>query len=217
MLKRLREDRAVTRRLSFPYVLALPQDYDALPDKRWPLVVMLHGAGERGDDYDVLCRHGFLRRAAAGEEFPFLLAAPQCPADKYWGGYIESLNDFLDGLLDRLRGDADRVYLTGLSMGGTGTWLWAMANPERFAAIAPVCGTGICWYGEALRQVPVWCFHGDKDDTVPLDESVRMVERVNERGGSARLTVFEGVGHDSWERAYAGSALVDWLLSHRKG
>ena len=102
-------------------------------------------------------------------------------------------------------------------MGGTGTWLWAMANPERFAAIAPVCGTGICWYGEALRQVPVWCFHGDKDDTVPLDESVRMVERVNERGGSARLTVFEGVGHDSWERAYAGSALVDWLLSHRKG
>ena len=150
MLKRLREDRAVTRRLSFPYVLALPQDYDALPDKRWPLVVMLHGAGERGDDYDVLCRHGFLRRAAAGEEFPFLLAAPQCPADKYWGGYIESLNDFLDGLFDRLRVDADRVYLTGLSMGGTGTWLWAMANPERFAAIAPVCGTGICWYGEAL-------------------------------------------------------------------
>ena len=178
---------------------------------------MLHGAGERGDDYDVLCRHGFLRRAAAGEEFPFLLAAPQCPADKYWGGYIESLNDFLDGLLDRLRVDADRVYLTGLSMGGTGTWLWAMANPERFAAIAPVCGTGICWYGEALRQVPVWCFHGDKDDTVPLDESGRMVERVNERGGSARLTVFEGVGHDSWERAYAGSALADWLLSHRKG
>ena len=139
------------------------------------------------------------------------------PADKYWGGYIESLNDFLDGLLDRLRVDADRVYLTGLSMGGTGTWLWAMANPERFAAIAPLCGTGICWNGEALRQVPVWCIHGDKDDTVPLHESLRMVERGNERGGSARLTVFEGVGHDSWERAYAGSALVDWLLSHRKG
>ena len=113
--------------------------------------------------------------------------------------------------------DQDRVYLTGLSMGGYGTWALASKYPDRFAAIAPICGGGTMIMALGLKDMPVWAFHGAKDQVVPLAESERMVETINARGGNAKLTVYPEAGHDSWTKSYDNQELYDWLLSHHGG
>ncbi len=199
----------------FSYVRYLPKDFDQ--SKKYPLVFFLHGAGERGDDLELVSRHGFMQHVRdEGAEYPFIFIAPQCPAGKYWGCYTESLLKFIDYICDSLPIDKERVYLTGLSMGGTGTFMLAMAEPERFAAIAPVCGSGIYWFGEALRDIPVMMYHGDLDDTVPIEESVEMLRAIHKRGGNAQLKICYGVKHNAWDIAYSGNELSDWLLSHKK-
>ena len=142
------------------------------------------------------------------------MVGPQCQKEHYWGSYIESLNRFLDYTIEENAVDTSRIYLTGLSMGGTGTWLWGLGSPERFAAIAPVCGTGVCWFGFMLKNTPVWAFHGDQDDIVPVDESVRMVSKVIAEGGNAKLSLLHGVWHEAWVEAYKGRTLLEWFLSH---
>jgi len=200
---------------NFQYVKYLPKDYDE--NKKYPLVFFLHGAGERGDDLDVASRHGFMQHVRdEGKEYPFIFVAPQCPFDKYWGCYTESLLAFLEDICSTLPVDRERVYLTGLSMGGTGTFMLAMAAPEKFAAIAPVCGSGIYWYGEMLVDIPVFMYHGDCDDIVPIQGSIEMLNSINKRGGNAKLTILYGVGHEAWEAAYAGDELANWLLRHKK-
>ena len=204
------------RYFNFSYVKYLPKELDE--GKKYPLVFFLHGAGERGDDLDVASRHGFMKHVREnGAEYPFIFVAPQCPYGKYWGCYTESLLAFIDYICDTLPVDRDRVYLTGLSMGGTGTWMLAMADPERFAAIAPICGSGIYWYGEALKNVPIMVYHGDCDEIVPIQNSIEMIKSVNRHGGNARINVLYGVGHDAWESAYSGEELYNWLLSHKLG
>ena len=200
---------------NFHYVKYLPKDYDE--SKKYPLVFFLHGAGERGDDLDVASRHGFMKHVReSGKEYPFIFIAPQCPFDKYWGCYTESLLAFLDDICDTLPIDRERIYLTGLSMGGTGTWMLAMADPARFAAIAPVCGSGIYWHGTVLVDMPIFMYHGDCDDIVPIQESTAMLTSINKRGGDAKLKICYGIGHDAWDIAYDGDELVNWLLSHKK-
>ncbi|MBR5500906.1 MAG: dienelactone hydrolase family protein, partial [Clostridia bacterium] len=113
--------------------------------------------------------------------------------------------------------DRNRIYLTGLSMGGTGTWMLAMAAPSMFAAVVPVCGSGIYWYGEVLVNTPVRMYHGDCDDIVPIQESISMLNSINKRGGHAELTICYGMGHDAWDVAYAGDELVDWMMEKRLG
>ena len=202
------------RYFNFRYVKYLPKDLRE--GERYPLVVFLHGAGERGDDLDVACRHGYMKHVREdGAEYPFIYIAPQCPASKYWGCYTESLLAFLDEICDTLPVDRDRVYLTGLSMGGTGTWMLAMAAPDRFAAIAPICGSGICWNGGILADIPILVYHGDCDETVPIHESVSMIKGVNKRGGHAELRILYGVEHNAWDVAYSGDELYTWMLSHR--
>ena len=197
---------------SFHYLRYVPSAMSGT----FPLVIFLHGAGERGSEdgseLDLVKRYFWFDRVDRGEEFPFIMAAPQCPRERYWGCYIESLERFRAFLLDTLPVDPGRVYLTGLSMGGTGSWLWSLGYPEHFAAVAPVCGTGVYWYGEKLADKPVWAFHGDLDDTVPPRESLDMVSSINRRGGHAKLTLLHGVGHDAWTEAYRGTKLMDWFL-----
>ena len=127
-----------------------------------------------------------------------------------------SLLAFLDFICETLPIDTQRVYLTGLSMGGTGTFMLAMAAPERFAAIAPVCGSGICWFGEALKNIPVRMYHGDLDEIVPINESITMLRAIHKNGGKAELRICYGVKHGAWEVAYSGDELSEWLLSHKK-
>ena len=203
------------RYYNFGYVLNLPKDYDAT--KQYPLVLFLHGAGERGDDLDVASRHGFMKHVREEDaDYPFIFLAPQCPFDKYWGCFTESLLAFLDDMMAKLPIDRERVYLTGLSMGGTGTWMLAMAAPERFAAIAPICGSGICWNIDPIVDLPVCMYHGDCDAIVPIEESITMLKAINRRGGKATLHILNGVGHNEWDVAYAGNALIDWLFQHKK-
>lgn len=199
---------------NFGYVKYLPKDYDE--NKKYPLVFFLHGAGERGDDLDVASRHGFMKHVRENKtEYPFIFIAPQCPSGKFWGCYTESLLAFLDYICETLPIDTNRVYLTGLSMGGTGTWMLAMAAPERFAAIAPVCGSGIFWNGMSLNKTPVFIYHGDCDNIVPIQNSIEMLTAVNSHGGNAQIKILYGVGHNAWEAAYSGDELYTWLLSHK--
>ncbi len=200
---------------NFGYVKYLPKDYDE--SKKYPLVIFLHGAGERGDDLDHAMRHGYMKYVREeGKEYPFLFVAPQCPNGKYWGCYTESLLAFIDYVTETLPVDTDRVYLTGLSMGGTGTWMTAMAAPEKFAAIAPICGSGIVWNGGCLAKLPIFIYHGDCDDIVPITESIGMLRAVNKNGGKAQMKICYGVGHNAWDYAYTDDALIEWLLSQHK-
>lgn len=201
---------------NFKYVKNLPKDYDE--KKTYPLVFFLHGAGERGDDLDVASRNGFMKYVREEDkDYPFIFIAPQCPDNKYWGCYTESLLAFLDYICETLPVDKKRIYLTGLSMGGTGTWMLAMAAPERFAAIAPVCGSGIVWNGVALKDMPILIYHGDLDTGVPIEESISMMRSIHYYGNNnVELKICHGVGHDVWDYAYVGDELVDWLLSHSK-
>ena len=196
------------------HAVYLPPDFESKDN--WPLVIFLHGAGERGTDLAGVYRHGPFREVKEGREFPFVAVAPQISGQKYWACYAETLNAMLDTWIEEYHIDPNRVYLTGLSMGGTGTWMWGMMNPERFAAIMPMCGTGICWCAGNLGSVPVWAFHGDRDDIVPMDESVRMVERLRGGGADVTFTVLEGRGHDCWTETYCREDIYEWLLSHHK-
>lgn len=204
----------VTRQLSLPYLLYRPAGYERR--KPWPLVMFLHGMGERGTDLARVPLHGLAKHLAAGEAFPFVAVMPQCPPDSFWHEQLDALEALLDHAAATLNVDTRRVYLTGLSMGGFGTWLLAARCPQRFAAIAPVCGGGILWTAERLKDLPVWAFHGSKDEVVHPRESKLMVQAVKAAGGTARLTMYPGVGHDSWTQAYANPKLYTWLLRQRR-
>lgn len=205
---------------SLHYLQYIPREAGEHPERKYPLVFFLHGYGECGPEdgsaLDRVAVHGYPKHILQGREYPFILVAPQCPLGRYWGCFVEPLDRLLRDRLAALPVDPDRVILTGLSMGGTGTWLWGMGYPERFAAIAPVCGTGVTWYGEALKNVPVWAFHGDCDDVVPPAESLNMVSAVNRHGGHAKLTLYHGTGHNAWDFAYDDPAFLEWILAQRR-
>ncbi len=205
----------VVRTVEYDCLVYLPADYGT-PGNRWPLVLYLHGAGERGRDLDLLKRNGPPKLIAEGRRFPFVLVSPQCPKGGWWEA--EALNALLEKVIGLYSIDADRVYLTGLSMGGWGTWDLAIRHPERFAAAIPICGAGAQPYaaGKRLANVPVWAFHGAKDRLVPMELSQMSVDRVKKAGGDARLTVYPEAGHDAWTETYNNPAVWDWLLSHKR-
>ena len=160
------------------------------------------------------------RRVEELEDFPFVVVSPQCPIGTLRHLQLTTLRGLLDEVMERHAVDSDRVYLTGLSMGGYGVWHLAAKHPERFAAVVPICGGGLASQGFpdkvcALKDVPVWAFHGADDEVVPLSESRRLCERLRECGGKVELTVYQGVGHDSWTRTYENPRVFEWLLEHR--
>lgn len=204
----------VIKAVSSRYLLYLPRDYEADPDTTWPLLLFLHGSGERGDDLSILRGYGPPRQIEAGDDLPFVVVAPQCSADEHWDP------DTVIALIDRVcataRVDRDRIYLTGFSLGGLGTWGTAASRPDRFAAIAPICAPSLWCDFRGLARLPTWCFHGALDTAVSVDESREMVRRIEEEGGSARLTVYEDAEHDCWTRTYADPDLYAWFLEHQR-
>lgn len=197
----------------FPHIAYTPEKMG----EKMPLVLQLHGSGERGNGKEELERvekWGFPEMAKAGE-YPCIFAFPQCPDDTFWVARVESILRFLDQLIDRYPVDTDRIYLTGLSMGGYGTWYTAMAAPKRFAAIAPVCGGGMPWNAEVLKM-PVWAFHGVIDTSVSVRESDEMVAELIKCGADVRYSRVENVGHRVWLNAY-NEELLSWLLEQKRG
>ena len=210
----------VTQQLRLEYLLALPDGY-AAGTERWPLILFLHGAGERGSDLAKVETHGPPKLIAAGKKIPAIVVSPQCPANEWWTAdtHLLALERLLDEIVASHRVDEDRVYVTGISMGGYGTWALASLQPERFAAAVPVCGGGNALpAARQLRNLPLWAFHGDADPVVPIAESQRMVDAIRRAGGTAaRITTYPGVGHDSWTQTYDDPALWEWLFAQRRG
>lgn len=206
------------------YFLHLPPGYGADTTKRWPLILFLHGAGERGTNLQIVAKHGPPKIDLAKNEF--ITVAPQCSDGQIWS------NDLLLALLDEIESkyavDTNRVYLTGLSMGGFGTWNLGLSHPKRFAAIAPICGGGqtiqitLAQYFDAktlasYKSMGVWAFHGGKDTTVAPDESEHMVNALKKVGvKEVKLTVYPEAGHDSWTQTYANPELYEWFLKHSR-
>ena len=213
----------VTRNVSVEYLLFLPRDYNSPKSKRWPLILFLHGAGERGTNLARVKVHGPPKAVREKPDFPFVVVSPQCPSGQRWDN--EVLLALLDDVLKKHRIDAKRVYLTGLSMGGFGAWNLGLAHPDRFAAIAPICGGGDPLVllladprkSRALKSLPVWAFHGARDPVVRLGESERMVEAMRQIGATeVKLTVYPEAEHDSWTETYNNPALYGWFLAHHR-
>jgi predicted peptidase len=198
------------------YLLFLPRGYGrGRPAKRWPLMLFLHGAGERGRRVSLVRKHGPPKIVETKRDFPFVLVSPQCPPEEWWSA--DALTILLDDVVARYDVDPDRIYVTGLSLGGFGTWALATADPDRFAAIAPVCGGGDVRRAACLKRLPVWAFHGAKDPLVPVERSREMIRAIKKAGGrKARLTIYPEAEHDSWTETYDNPALYEWLLKHKR-
>lgn len=199
------------------YLLYLPEGYGE-KNQSWPLMLFLHGAGERGDDLQLVKTHGPPRIVENRQGFPFILVSPQCSEGGWWTDeeQLEFLEALLKTILAEYRIDIHRIYLTGLSMGGYGTWSLALRNPQLFAAIAPICGGGDPGQVCRIKKVPVWVFHGARDAVVPVAEAEKMVQALKVCGGNVRFTVYPEAGHDAWTKTYNNPELYQWFLQHRK-
>lgn len=205
------------------YYAYLPEDHYLHPADRFPLLVFLHGSGEKGNGTTELPRvlvHGPPKLVKNGRDFPFIVISPQLPSSQ--GGWPTGLVDeLITKAIADYHVDTTRIYLTGLSLGGFGTWAYAVAKPGRVAAVVPIAGAGSTGQACTMKNVPAWAFHGDADGTVNVSGSVNMVNAINACSPppavAALLTLYPGVGHDSWTRTYDGSAghdIYSWLLQY---
>jgi len=207
----------IVKTVRLNYLLFLPKGYEG-SSRKWPLILFLHGAGERGDDLALVQKHGIPKIVEQQPDFPFITVSPQCPEDAWWLSETAGLIRLLDNVVAKYAVDTKRIYLTGLSMGGYGTWHLAVEHPDRFAAIAPICGGffGPPKFVCALKEIPVWAFHGAKDPVVPLEESEKLVKALRECDGNVRFTIYPEAGHDSWTEAYDDPELCAWFLGHSR-
>ena len=194
-----------------PYMLAYPEGYKE--GDVCPVLFLIHGAGTRGTDPSILDDVVFFDAVKNIENFPFIVASPLCYANT-WFDIYESLKRFILHVANSDYADKKRIYGMGGSMGGYALWQLGMSIPEIFAAIAPICGGGMYWNADRLKNVPVWAFHGAKDTVVYPEESQKMVDKVNECGGNAKLTICPEIAHNAWDIAYPNRELYEWFLSH---
>lgn len=206
------------------YLVQVPQGFEG-NDKRnwkWPLILFLHGMGERGSCIEMVKKHGPPKIASGHPDFPFIVVSPQCPEGQWWRS--EWLAALLDEVCETLPVDTSRIYVTGLSMGGFGTWNLAMAYPERFAAIAPICGGGDPYppYGydeqraQALKTLPIRTFHGANDPVVKIEETERMVRILRHFGCNIEFTIYPHAEHDCWTQTYENPKLFEWFLTEQR-
>ena len=201
-----------------PYRIMLPESYSTSDKTEYPLVLFLHGAGERGNDNAKQLVHGAgeFAKPANRQKFPAIVVAPQCPSGSFWTREVKTLQSLLDSVRKDYRIDARRIYITGLSMGGFGTWSLIAEQPEVFAAAAPICGGGSTESAGKLVNLPIWVFHGDADTVVKPELSRNMVKAIEKAGGKPKYTEYAGVGHDSWTATYANPDFIAWLFSQKK-
>jgi predicted peptidase len=206
------EDSSAKRR----YLLFLPEGYGE-DERKWPLIVYLHGASVRGTNLDRVKRYGLPWLVENRRDFPFIVISPQCPTGTRWVDLDTGcVMDVLDAVCAEYAVDTDRIYLTGVSMGGHGAWYLASRHPDRFAAVAPLCGRADTSWVESLRSVPAWVFHGERDRVCPKSYSDRMVAALDSLGATVKYTLYPGAGHDIVTRTYKNEELYEWFLLHRR-
>ena len=200
-----------------PYLEYRPDNFDET--KKYPVLIYLHGAGERGlGDFELLKKHGPIQEAVKGMDLPFVMISPQCAPNCTWFNYGERLIELSESLQKVPYLDENRIYLTGNSMGGFGTWFLACARPDIFAAIVPICGGGMPWNADVLVGVPVWAFHCAGDEAVEVYETQKMIKVL--RGCSkseVKETIYPYDDHNAWTETYQNLAVYEWLLSKSKG
>jgi predicted peptidase len=203
------------------YTVFVPHQQE--PGKKVPTILFLHGAGEIGDDAVKQARVGLGKAIREQEKtFPFLVVFPQAQkrepnlVQTWYPGHPEGDRALriLDAAMKEFNGDPQRLYLTGISMGGFGTWKMAQAFPRKWAAIAPICGGGDPTWADTIKNIPCWAFHGEKDSTVPADMSRKMIDALKKAGATPKYDEYSGVGHNSWDKAYATPGLFEWFLKH---
>ena len=194
------------------YLVAYPNKYDS--EKKYPLIFHFHGAGTRYTSFDQL-KTCLIFPTIDELELDFIVVAPLCCRET-WFDYFETLTGLVEEITTHKNADPDRFYVMGASMGGYATWQLAMSIPEYFAAIIPICGGGMYWDTMRLTEMGVWAFHGALDITVRPEESQKMVDGINKRGGNAKLTIYPDREHDSWTPTYSNPEVYEWLLSHKK-
>lgn len=202
----------IEKKISVNYLLYLPKDYEY--KEKFPLLLFLHGAGERGNNLELVKKHGPPKLIEQGKELPFVVVSPQCPKGIRWK--TETLIALLDDVIKNYNIDTNRIYVTGLSMGGYGTWKLANEISDRLAAIIPICGWGDPFTICEIGNLPVWVFHGAKDNTVPLRKSQEMVDALKECKKNVKFTIYQEADHDSWTETYNNTEVYEWLLSHSK-
>jgi predicted peptidase len=201
--------------VTLDYLLYLPKDYDQNSSKRWPMILFLHGAGERGDNPKFVGIWG-PAQIVQEKDLPFIVLSPQCPSDKTWANLLLPVKELLDEIIINYRVDLSRIYVTGLSMGGYGTYLMMENYSKYFAAYAPICGGGNPMNVSSYAHIPGWVFHGDKDNAVPFYNAQVMVDSLKAKGADIKFTVYKGMDHYSWIPAYGESGLFDWFLTQKK-
>ena len=198
------------------YFLYYPKEYEEEKNDKFPLLLFLHGGGESGGTLEDLKTNGPPKLLAEGKEFPFLILAPQNPHKRKWWN-TRAVIQLLDTVIKNNRVDANRVYLTGLSRGGGAAWELAVQYPDKFAAMAVVCGmTPVPYAGWINKNMPIWVFHGTEDKSIPISESENMVNKLEEMGYDVRFTKYEGVGHNSWVQAYNTEELYNWFMEQKR-
>lgn len=200
------------------YVLQIPASYNDKKTTKWPVIIFLHGIGERGNDLNKVKNAGLAAIAGKNKDFPYIVISPQCKAEKnndWWNN--ANLNVLYDEVLKLYNVDPSRIYLTGLSMGGYGAWAWAQGNPDKFAAVVPICGGGEPGNACVLKNKPIWVFHNADDGTVNVSNSRAMVDALKKCGSSVmKYTENPTGGHDAWTKAYSDPALFTWLGAQKK-
>lgn len=211
----LEDEIQTLNRETYRYYLYTPAEYAESGDKDHPLLLFLHGGGESGQELASLKKHGPPKMMAEGYPFPFLVLAPQHPHEKKWWN-VHAVKQLLDSIIANHRVDKSRIYLTGLSRGGTAAWELAVQYPDTFAAMAVVCGMTPVPYAHWINpKMPIWVFHGDKDQVIPVDESDAMVKKLKSFGHPIKYTRYEGVGHEAWIPAYKNDSLYTWFIKHK--
>jgi predicted esterase len=198
----------------YRYLSYTPPDYDKDPARRWPLLIFLHGSGERGDDVSVVRKWGPITWLDQGHSVPMIVVEPQCPEQEWWDPV--RLARLVDKISAQRRVDPKRIYFTGLSMGGFGSIEFAATYPDRVAAIAPLSGGEDPAIAPRLGKMPAWFFHGADDEVVPAQMSQDLADALRRQGAPVKLTIYPGVGHEKWDVTYANPALYSWFLSQSK-
>lgn len=208
----------VHQTVSGEYLLFLPEQYGAIPDEHWPLLLFLHGSGERGRNLNKVRSLALPKHLDDQPNFPFIVVSPQCPPGKWWTDLdvMQTVLAILNHVQAEYKVDPDRVSCTGLSLGGYGTWQYGAQFPDRWAALVPVCGWGNPYEASRLKGIPVWAFHGGQDKNVPPALAKQMAGVLQRAGGDVRLSIYPQAGHFIWDQTYKNPELWEWLLQQKR-